>query len=59
MQVFDKFLEFDYKKDTCLVNMTSGFFVLFLKRLFEKEDRALLVVTPNGYEARKLYNKFN
>lgn len=59
MQVFDKFLEFDYKKDTGLVNMTSGFFVLFLKRLFEKEDRALLVVTPNGYEARKLYNKFD
>ena len=59
MNVFDKLLDFEYKKDTGLVNMTGGFFALFLRKLFLEENRALLVVTPNIYEARKLYNKFD
>ena len=29
MNVFDKLLDFEYKKDTGLVNMTGGFFALF------------------------------
>lgn len=59
MNIFDKIIDFNYKNDTGLVNLTGEFFVLVLKKLFSSLDRALLVVTPNMYEARKLYNKFD
>lgn len=59
MNVFDKIFVFDFKNNTGLVNLTGGFFVLLLKRLFVREDRSLLVVVSNMFEARKLYNKFN
>lgn len=59
MSVFEKICSFDYKNDTGIVNLTGGFFAVFLKELFLKQNRPLLVVFPNIYEARKLFNKFS
>ena len=56
MNIFKKIADFEYKNNTGIVNITGGFFVIFLKNLFEKMDRSFLVVTSNEYEARKLYN---
>ena len=60
MNVFDKlFSTYEYKNNTGLVNMTSGFFALFIKRLFKEEKRSILVVSSSLFEARKLYNACN
>lgn len=59
MNIFEKIIDFKFSKDTGLVNMTGGFFALFLKKLFKQEDRAILVVTSSSFEARKIFNKFS
>ncbi len=56
MNVFDKILNFEYKNNIGLVNMTDEFFALYLKKLFEKENNDILIVTPSIYEANKLNN---
>lgn len=58
MNVLDKITNFKYKNDTGLVNLSGGFFVLLLKKMFATTDESILVVTPNMFEARSLYNKF-
>ncbi len=58
MNVFDKITGFKYKNDTGLVNLSGGFFVLALKKMFNDENDSILVVTSNMLEARSLYNKF-
>ena len=59
MNVFDKIVSFEYKRNTGIVGITGGFFVLILKKMFRDLGKSLLVVTPNEYEARKLYNCFD
>ena len=59
MNVFDKILNFEYENNTGIVNITGGFFVLLLKRMFKNSGKSLLVVAPNEYESRKLYNYFD
>ena len=58
MNVFDKITDLKYKNDTGLVNLSGGFFVLALKKMFKDNNDSILVVTPNMLEARSLYNKF-
>ena len=57
MNVFNKMVDFKFENNMGLVNMTGGFFSLFIKNLVEKEKRSILVVTSNMLEARSLYNK--
>ena len=58
MNVFDKITDFKYKNDTGLVNLSGGFFVSLIQRIFKNTDDSVLIVTPNMLEARSLYNKF-
>ena len=58
MNVFDKITDFKYKNDTGLVNLSGGFFVSLLKKIHRENDDSILVVAPNIFEARSLYNKF-
>ena len=57
MNVFDKITNFEYKNDTGLINLSGGFFVLLLKKIFSKYDDSILIVTSNMLEARSIYNK--
>ena len=58
MNVFDKVTNFKYKNNTGLVNLSGGFFVSLIKKMFGEIDDSVLIVTPNILEARSLYNKF-
>ena len=58
MNVFDKLTDFEYKNNTGLINLSSGFFALVIKKMFNDYDKSILVVTSNMLEARSLYNKF-
>ena len=58
MSVFDKIFDFNFENDTGLFNLTSGFFVGYVNKLFSTKNRAILIVCPSIYEARKIYNKF-
>ena len=58
MNVFDKITNFNYKNNTGLINLSGGFFVSLLKKMFKEHDDSVLIVTPNMFEARSLYNKF-
>lgn len=58
MNVFDKITDFKFKNDTGLVNLSGGFFVSLLKKMYLNGNDSILVVTPNMLEARSLYNKF-
>ena len=58
MDIFDKLFDFEYKNNTGLVNLTGEFFALYLKRIFNREKRGILVVTPSLYEANNLVNSF-
>ncbi len=58
MSDFNKLTSFELKNNTGLFNLSGGFFVLLLKKLFEENDKSFLIVTPNMLEARTLYNKF-
>ena len=59
MRLFEKLDNFKYENKMGLVNMTGAFLACFLERLFKKEKRSVLMVTPSLYEARNLYNKFS
>ena len=59
MNVLDKIVNFSYKRDTGLFNLSGGFFVLVVKKMFEDIKRPVLIVTANMLEARNLYNKFH
>lgn len=59
MNFLDKIGKFEFINNTGLINMTSGFFVLYLKYIFAKENKPIVVVSPSIFEARKLFNKFN
>lgn len=56
MNIFNKILNFKYKNNIGLVNMTDEFFALYLKKLFDQENNDILIVTPSIYEANKLNN---
>ena len=58
MNVLDRIASFSYKRDTGLFNLSGGFFVLVVKKMFENIKRPILIVTANMLEARNLYNKF-
>ena len=58
MNLIDKLTSFDFKNGMGIVNLTDEFFALATKRLFEKEKRSVLVITPNLLEARAIYNKY-
>ncbi len=58
MNVFDKLTDFKYKNNTGLFNLSGGFFVLLVKKMFENSNKPVLIVTANMLEARTLYNKF-
>ena len=58
MGVFKEIDNFKYKNNMGLINMTGGFFACFVNNLFNKEKRAILIVTPSIFEARNLFNKF-
>ena len=58
MNVFDKITDFKFKNNTGLINLSGGFFVSLLKKIYQENDDSILVVTPNMFEARSLYNKF-
>ena len=58
MNEFNKLTSFELKNDTGLFNLSGGFFVLLLKKLFKENNNSFLIVTPNILEARNLYNKF-
>ena len=58
MNAFDKLTDFEYKNNTGLINLSSGFFALVIKKMFNDYDKSILVVTSNMLEARSLYNKF-
>ena len=57
MNVFDKLTDFEYKNNTGLINLSSGFFALVIKKMFIDYDKSILIVTSNMLEARSLYNK--
>ncbi len=56
MSVFDKILNFSNEKNIGLLNMTDEFFALYLKKMFETNDQAILVVAPTMFEANNLWN---
>ena len=56
MNVFDEILKITEYKSTGLLNMPVEFFALYLNKLFTTEKRNILVITPNLYEANKIYN---
>ena len=56
MKIFDEIIKFEYKNNKGLVNMTDGFFALYLNYLY-KNKNSILVVTSNTHEANKLYNE--
>ena len=58
MNVFDKIIDFKFKNDTGLINLSGGFFVSLIKKMYKENDDSILIVTPNMFEARSLYNKF-
>ncbi len=58
MNVFDKITNFKYKNNTGLINLSGGFFVSLLKKMYKENDESILIVAPNMFEARSLYNKF-
>ena len=58
MNVFEKITSFNYKNNTGLINLSGGFFVLALEKLFRDKNKSILVVTSNMLEVRSLYNKF-
>ncbi len=58
MNAFSKLTSFELNNNTGLFNLSGGFFVLLLKKVFEENDNSFLIVTPNILEARNLYNKF-
>lgn len=58
MSVFDKLAIFNYKNNTGLFNLPGSFFALVIKKLFQKQNSSILIVTSNMFEARNIYNKF-
>ena len=47
-----------YKKDMGLLNMTHDFFALYVKELLKNEEKSILIVTPNGLDARNIFKSF-
>ena len=58
MNIYDDMIKFSYKNNTGLINLSGGFFVLIIKKMFKEMDNSILIVTPNMFEARLLFNKF-
>lgn len=57
--MLEKLIKYKFKNNTGLINLTGGFFVCLLDKMFKEENESILVVTPSIYEARSLYNKCN
>ena len=56
MNIFDKIIDTKDYKSTGLLKLNTSFFALYLNKLLKCENRGILVVYPNLYEANKLYN---
>lgn len=56
MNIFDKIINIKDFDKIGLLNMNVEFFALYLKKLKQEQDKAILVVTSNLYEANKIYN---
>ena len=56
MNIFDEILKFEYKNNIGLYGMTNEFFALYLKKIFETQNKNILVVTPKISEVKKLNN---
>ena len=54
MKIFDEIIKFEYKNNMGLVNVTDGFFALYLNYLYRVKN-SILLVTSNAHEANKLY----
>ena len=59
MNLFNSLVKYSFKKDTGFVNLTAGFFLLLVRKMFLEGKRSILIVTSNGFEARKLYNSYS
>ena len=56
MNVFDKLIDVEYKKNLGIVGCTEEFFCVYLRKLLSKEKRSILVVVNSLYEANKMYS---
>ncbi len=56
MNIFDKIIDISKYKSAGLINMTCEFFALYTNKLFQQENKSILIITPNLYEANKIYN---
>ena len=56
---FKNLIELRKEKNICLTGMTDEFFCVYLSKLFEEENRNILLVTSTLYEANKLINSLN
>ena len=57
MEIIKKILKnFKYENNIGLLNVTDEFFALYIKKIFNEEQKGILVVTPTLFEANKLNN---
>jgi len=56
MNIFDKIVDTKDYNGAGLLKLNTSFFALYLNKLIKSENRGILVVYPNMYEATKLYN---
>ena len=56
MNIFEKLINTKNFKSTGLYNLNASFFALYLNKLLQQEQRSILVVTSNLYEANKIYD---
>ena len=56
MNIFDQLLPIQIKNNVGFTGMTDELFCIYLSRLFQKENRSILVVTSSLFEANKLYD---
>ena len=56
MNIFDNIIDINIEKNMSIVGCTDDFFALYLNSIFNKNNKNILVVTSNLYEATKLYN---
>lgn len=59
MNVLDKLSKFSYKNNISLFGLTNEFFGVVVNNFFNTVDGGVLIVTPNMFEARKIYEIIN
>lgn len=56
MNIFDKLIDTSSYNKAGLLSINTPFFALYLNKLHKQENKGVVVVTPNMYEANKIYN---